>query len=131
MRTLALIVAGLTLASCESFPKNNTTRGAVDLAARGEALAKFSAQGTQRVHVVVENRGPGALEFVVSDDRGRTIESGEIARVRRSFTWRPLESFVTFKVRASDQPARFDYRVASEGPFTVEWNLTHALAPRP
>lgn len=130
MRNPAFLIAGLALAACGSLPSNNTTRGAVDLAAHGEALAKFSAQGTERVHVVVENRGPGLLEFVVSDDRGRTIESGEISRVRRNFTWRPLESYVTFKVRAGGQPARFDYRVASEGPFTVEWNLTHALAPR-
>ncbi len=130
MRKLAFAVTCLVLSACESLPKNNTTRGAVELAARGEALGKFSAQGTERVHVVIENRGPGSLEFVVSDDRGRTIESGEIDRVRRNFTWRPLESFVTFKVRAGDRPAHFDYRVASEAPFTVQWNLTNAMAPR-
>jgi hypothetical protein len=82
------------------------------------------------VHVVIDNRGPGELSFVVSDDRGRTIESGTIPSTRRSFTWRPLESFVTFSAHSAQAPTRFDYRVASESAFTVEWNLTHALAPR-
>lgn len=130
MRNAALVLAALPLFSCQHLPTNNTTRGSVDLAQRGEAVGKFTSQGTDRVHVVVENRGPGALSFSVTDDQGRTIESGSIGRTRRNFTWRPLESFVTFSVNAPDNSARFDYRVASESPFTVEWNLTHALAPR-
>lgn len=130
MRNAALALVCLSFVACRHLPTNNTTRGSVDLAARGEALGKFSAQGTDRVHVVIDNRGPGALAFTVSDDRGRTIESGTIDRTRRNFTWRPLESYVSFQVSSPDQAARFDYRVASESPFTVEWNLTHALAPR-
>ncbi len=128
---LAVVTLGLVTASaCHTLPKNHTMRSRVDLAARGEASARFTAQGTDRVHVVVENRGPGALEFTVTDDQGRTIESGVVGKVRRNFTWRPLESFVTFSVKAPEQPASFDYRVASESGFSVEWNLTHALAPR-
>lgn len=130
MRNAVLALACLSFAACHNLPSNNTTRGGVDLAARGEALGKFTAQGTDRVHVVIENRGPGALSFTVSDDRGRTIETGSIGRTRRNFTWRPLESFVTFAVSSPDHPTRFDYRVASESAFSVEWNLTHALAPR-
>jgi len=130
MRIAALALACSTLIACDSLPTNHTTRGSVDLAAGGEARGKFSVQGTDRVHVVFENRGPATLSFVVSDDQGRTIEEGQLGRERRNFTWRPLESFVTVVFRASHDPARLDYRVASEGGFTVEWDLTHALAPR-
>jgi hypothetical protein len=137
MRT-ASVLASLSLgalalgagSACHTLPKSHSMRGSIDLASRGDASAKFSSQGTDRVHVVVENRGPGSVEFSVTDDQGRTIEAGAIGRVRRSFTWRPLESFVTFNVKAPQAAASFDYRVASESGFTVEWNLTNALAPR-
>jgi hypothetical protein len=33
-------------------------------------------------------------------------------------------------VRAGAQPASFDYRVASEAGFTVEWDLSRAQPPR-
>jgi hypothetical protein len=128
---LALVTLALaSVSACHTLPKNHTMRSSVDLAARGEASARFASQGTDRVHVVVENRGPGALEFSVTDDKGRTLESGVIGKVRRNFTWRPIESFVTFSVKAPQQATSFDYRVASESSFSVEWNLTHALAPR-
>jgi hypothetical protein len=130
MRTIATLVASLSIAACQVLPANNTTQGRLDLAASGAATAKLTSRGTERVSFVVENRGPGALEYTVTDDRGRTMEEGRIERTRRSFTWRPLDAHVNFAVRAGAQPASFDYSVASEAGFTVEWDLSRAQPPR-
>lgn len=118
------------VSACHVLPENHTTRGGVDLALGGEAIGKFISKGTAPVHVAISNRGPGELQFTVNDDRGRTLESGALGVTERSFTWRPLESHVTFIVRAAKRPATFEYRVSSQSGIGVEWNLSNALSPK-
>jgi len=130
LRVAALATACL-LGACNALPTNHVSRGDVRLGQGGEAIGKFTSQGVDRLFVALTNRGPGEVQFTVTDDQGRTLDSGAIGRTERSFTWRPLESYVTLVLRAPTKPASVQYRVASESAFGVEWNLSRAQPRNP
>lgn len=127
---IAGVAAGCCICACASVPSNHVARGDVRLGQGGEAVAKFTSQGVDRLFVALTNGGAGDVQFTVSDEQGRALESGALGAVGRNFTWRPLDSYVVLTLRAPSRATTVQYRASSESAFGVEWNLSNSVPTR-
>ena len=129
MRLLPIVFcAALAASSCSTFQSAHAVTSSLDLAQGGRAVGRIRSSGIERIHMRVDNRGPGALAFEVRDSTQRVLEHGEIGRETRIFEWRPLERDLLFTLEARDEGgAHLDYRLSGRDGIGVEWDLTHAL----